>query len=57
MKRFFLIMLFTLRPLSEHTGAEILDIDLKSNHNKAVIKKLNQVFSKFFDLQEIGPPP
>jgi len=40
-------MLLTLRPLSEHTGAEILDIDLKSNLNKAVIKKLNQVFSKF----------
>ena len=40
-------MHFTLKPLSEHTGAEILDIDLKSINNETVIKELNNFFSEF----------
>jgi taurine dioxygenase len=38
---------FTLKPLSEHTGAEILDIDLKSIPDKTIIRELNQTFSKY----------
>ena len=40
-------MHFTLKPLSEHTGAEILDIDLKSIPYKTIIRELNQTFSKY----------
>jgi len=40
-------MHFTLKPLSEHTGAEILDIDLKSIPDKTIIRELNQTFSKY----------
>lgn len=37
-------MHFTFKPLSEHTGAEILDVDLKSIPNKTIIRELNQIF-------------
>ena len=32
------------RPLSKHTGVEILDIDLKSITNETVIDELNNFF-------------
>ena len=35
------------KPLSKHTGVEILDIDLKSINNETVIKELNNFFSEY----------
>ena len=35
------------RPLSKHTGVEILDIDLKSITNETVMNELNNFFSEY----------
>ena len=36
------------RPLSKHTGVEILDIDLKSITNETVMNELNNFFYSIF---------
>ena len=44
LERVFKIMRIISKPLSKHTGVEILDIDLKSINNETVIKELNNFF-------------
>ena len=42
-----------INKLSEHTGAEVFGVDLKSISDQRVINELNKAFSKYLSLIHI----